>query len=823
MDKKDIVFRCWAKADELLKKIFLFSLSSVLSLSAMAQSTQPCVVKQYNQKEQKTPLPGVEVIVSNAGSSVSDNAGELTLAFRTLKPGDKVNLVSAKKNGFELMNTDAVEQWNIAADQRPFELVMVNSAFFAQLKARLKETSMESYRSKYDAAVKEIDALKRDAKISEQDYNRRLDELEAQYMNSLNNIDTYIDQFARIDLSEVSAEEQRILEMVDQGRIDEAVEAWDELDILNKLLQEKKAHKQLAEAEQAIREAKEQANENIGQLEVSLRNQIATLKLAGGKENYDKIGRILKENALADTTDVVAVLDYAGFALQQRDFIESERFNLMALRIFTERFNQAPDVYRASLAMAHNNLGYLFYCNHDYAKSEEYYLKALENCTILFSQNPDAYRLLLAKTQKNLGLLYCRIHDYVKSEECYLKALENYTVLFGQNPDAYRADWASTHHNLGGLYSDIHDYVKSEEYYLKALEDYTILFSQNPDAYRADLANIHNNLGLLYLHIHDYVKSEEFCQKALESYTELFNKNPDAYRADLARTQNNLAMHFYRIHNYAKSEEYYLKALEDYTILFSQNPDAYRAALAKTYNNLGRLYDTISDYAKSEECFQKALENYTILFGQNQDAYRGDLATTQNNLGHLLYINHDYAKSEEYYLKALENYTVLFNQNPDAYMADWTIVQNNLGALFCATHDYAKSEEFYLKALENYTILFKQNPDAYRTDFAAIHNNLGAHFFAIHDYAKSEEHYLKSLENFSVLFSQNPDAYRANMAEVCMVLMLIYGQEQKWEQFDDMLEQALAHCEELIPLDSQYQQVVEYLRRLKKQRSAQNE
>ena len=204
-----------------MRKLSISFLAALISFSALAQSTQPCVVKQYNQKEEKTPLPGVEVMVSNAGSTVSDNAGKLTLSFRTLKPGDKVNLVSAKKNGFELMNTDAVGQWNISTDQRPFELVMVNSDFFAQLKSRLKQTSTESYKSKYEKAVKEVEALKKAAKISEEDYYNKLDELEAQFMNSLNNIDTYIDQFARIDLSVVSAVEQRILEMVEEGNIDE--------------------------------------------------------------------------------------------------------------------------------------------------------------------------------------------------------------------------------------------------------------------------------------------------------------------------------------------------------------------------------------------------------------------------------------------------------------------------------------------------------------------------------------------------------------------------------------------------------------------------
>ena len=32
-----------------------------ITLTAFAQATQPCIVKQYNQKQQKTPTPDVLV------------------------------------------------------------------------------------------------------------------------------------------------------------------------------------------------------------------------------------------------------------------------------------------------------------------------------------------------------------------------------------------------------------------------------------------------------------------------------------------------------------------------------------------------------------------------------------------------------------------------------------------------------------------------------------------------------------------------------------------------------------------------------------------
>ena len=749
-----------------MKKIFLTLVIIVTALTAMAQATQPCVVKQYNQKQQKTPLAGVQVTVTNAGNTTSGADGRLTLTFRTLKPGDRVNLISAKKLGYEIFNKHAVEQWTITRGAA-FELVLVRSDYFAQLKGKLTQTSTDSYKAKYEQAVRELEKQKKAGKMKEAEYNQKLDELETNYKTQITNLDNYIDQFARIDLSEVSAEEQRILDMVEEGKIDEAVKAYEALDISGKLRQARENVKAIDEGIEKLEDKRNQELQAIADLKERQQREIATLKLAGGKENYDKVARMLKENALADTTDIDAVWEYASFAYNQKEFKKAERFYLICLN------GSKDNLYRQ------------------------------------------------AAFQNILGILYRDLHDYDKAEEFYLKALENRTQLFSQNPDAYRADLARTQNNLGFLYSDLHDYAKAEEYLLKALENKTLLFTQNPDAYRADLAGTQNNLGNLYKNLHDYAKAEEYYLKALKNKTLLFSQNPDAYRTDLAMTQNNLGNLYYNLHDYAKAEEYYLKALENRSLLFTQNPDAYRSSLADTQICLGNLYSNLHDYAKAEEYYLKALENKTLLFTQNPDAYRTDLAMIQNNLGNLYYNLPDYAKSEEYYLKALENYTELFRQNPDAYRATLATTQNNLGNLYKNLHDYAKAEVYYLKALENFTELFRQNPDAYRYELASTQHNLGILYKNLHDYAKAEEYYLKALENKTLLFAQNPNAYRASLAMTQWNLMLLFNSIENWEKFDDMLEMALNNYEELAQRNTRYQENVGNLRKLKEWRAAQ--
>ena len=150
-----------------MKKLFLTILVLATSLTAMAQATQPCVVKQYNQKQQKTPLAGVQVEVRGAQTATSAANGALSLQFATLKPGDRVPFRAATKAGYELMNKTAVEQWNISRDQKPFEIVLIESAYFTQLKGKLKQSSVDSYHEKYEKARADLEKLQKEGKLKE--------------------------------------------------------------------------------------------------------------------------------------------------------------------------------------------------------------------------------------------------------------------------------------------------------------------------------------------------------------------------------------------------------------------------------------------------------------------------------------------------------------------------------------------------------------------------------------------------------------------------------------------------------------------------------
>ena len=139
--------------------ILASALSTGLS-SLYAQTEQQVVVSEYKGKEQKTPLSGVSVTVLNAATSVSDQNGVAALRFRTMHPGDRVSVRRVVKNGYEIFNTQAVEQWNISPNH-PFQLILCQSNQLHELRSQYSRVASDSYARQYKAEQARLASEKR--------------------------------------------------------------------------------------------------------------------------------------------------------------------------------------------------------------------------------------------------------------------------------------------------------------------------------------------------------------------------------------------------------------------------------------------------------------------------------------------------------------------------------------------------------------------------------------------------------------------------------------------------------------------------------------
>lgn len=767
-----------------------------MTLSAWAQATQPCIVKQYNQKQPKTPLAGVEVMASNAGSTVSATDGSLTLSFRTLKPGDKVNLISAKKAGYEIFNTEAVAQWNISRNSAPFTLVLVKSEYMAQLKGNLTQSSTESYKAKYEKAVRDLERQKKEGKLKEDEYNRRYDELDASYQEQLKNLDNYIDQFARIDLSEVSAEEQRILDMVQEGKIEEAVKAYEELDITGKLRQARENKKALSEAKSKIEEEEKLQNQAIEELKAKQEREIATLKLAGGKDNYDKIAQLLKDNAMADTTDFEAVFKYAQFAYNQKDFNEAERFfkichnhchtdsstKLVLIGNFykdIQKYSEAEALYLSALERARedsdlvwedvamNNLGLLYYVTRKFDQAETYYLACLNYSTKMLEQETNTENIAsLASIQSNLGYLYTSKADSVKAENYLFSALKNYELACSQNPSKYRSELADMQIRIAKYYLhycktyDWNIYIpkddsimvtKAERFFNDALENYRQLYAQEPDNYSGGLSYCLSLMGRLYGFIEKPAMALPLYQESYDLENLRYKNNPKRYQRSLALSYNRMGNISLDMNDTVNAEKYYSAAFDIYEELYKESPNLYFDGMKTISKNLCNVYDAMGDTVNYEKLLMTRVKLGDEEYKNNpSDSYQA--VVRRKDLGRL-YIE----------LGRVEESKTMFNQ---AQQIDSTENANKnlaycysfLGEASTKIKDFKKAKDYYLAAIGYYKAYLQESgKNSINDNIGETHWLLGDCYWKEKDTVKAETHYLQSLKYYSILYQKDPN------------------------------------------------------------------
>lgn len=812
-----------------MKKVLLLLTMLLLTQAAISQVIQQKgVAYRYNGKQKRTPLGNVTI--SYAGNSRSVISGEengvFNLVLEGKKMGDRIGVVTVKKREMMVFNQQAVDEWNIRKE--PLTLILCNADEFERQKENLIAIGRSQAKKKYERQKAELEAKLNASEIKLAEYESALDKAYEDLELIQKNVSDYADLFARIDLSEVSAEEQRILDMVEEGKIDEAVKAYEELDISGKLRQAREKKKALSEAKTKIEEEENRQNQVIEELKAKQEREIATLKLAGGKENYDKIGRMLKENVLADTTDVNMAWKYATFANAQNQFDEAEQFlkmslqncrdeNLYKLQVWAGNFykqirkeTEAEFFYLAAIKtarehsdmgweiVAKNNLGDLYYNMLQFDKAGKYFLENLEYRVKLVEQDPSEENISsLALTQHNLGYLYASQGDTLKAEHFLFSALKNYEFLCERNPQKYRKRFASEQMKIAeyylkrgsldiffGIEMPIDGSVfltKADSFFNEALNNYRQLYSQDADKYRDYLSDCLNDMGKFYMFIRKTATAIPFFQEAYDLNTINFDYNPKRYQERQARSSYNMGVASEEMKDIVNAIKYYSSAFDIYGKLYKNYPDIYFDDYLTFCTKLCNLYENINDTIKYKKYINLRIElgdaEYNkdssrkyLSINSRKDLGRFYLQTGQVNEGKALFEIIHRMDSAEFVNKIFaESY-------------------KELGEASHKKKDYKKAEEQFLSAIEYYKAYYQEIGkngfyDINSENTGDVYFQLGKNYWMMKDTINAEKQYLQSLEYYrhvfilrktsneykvlaayTQLFELNPDAYRDSLA-----------------------------------------------------------
>lgn len=581
----------------------------------LAQSIQQGIVMEYNGEKQKTPLSNVSISVKNAARCISDQEGRFKLDFRTLHPGDKVEVRTIEKEGYVVFNQDAVDEWRVAKEESTFVIILCKDNRFKALKDKYYTIASESYARQKEAEEKYIADLLKKGKMQEEEYQQQLKAISDQYLDQLDNLDNYIDRFARIDLSELDQEERSIIEMVQHGQIDEAIKAYDSMGIMEKMDMVNRQSSEASNAIQALQKKVDEAEAQKIKLYAMVKNQIALLKLKGGRESFQRIEQMQEEAAskLSQYPDVV--MDCIDFYTDQGNSTKTIQWCEVYLkfdsirvdqRVFVESCLSASlfNIGEAEAAIEHNQRSLNLIPESEAVKSSRSFFRYL-NAMILQGG------LLWGVNRPDESIKYLS-RAVTLCDSVY--ALDTTAVVIKQYKTAAQFRWIVTL-CAGDRYQEAYDLGINALKFLEAEAD------QGNEFWMIRYGRMLNQVINISIELGIQDSNVELMDKTREIWKKLYDKNPQAHVSDYADVWRRYLHYNYKHQNYEKC----LEILEQEIVLRNeacQNPgDIDSEFLAICYRNIGHFSAYLGNAQRAEENLKKALEIQQSLADKHYDTH----------------------------------------------------------------------------------------------------------------------------------------------------------------------------------------------------------
>lgn len=275
------------------QKFYILFCIIVLSISGIsAEVIENGFVKEYRGKDTKNPLPGVELMIVGAQSTVSDVNGKFCLRFATMKPGEKINYTEIYKEGYVIFNKDALDAWRISNNGKPFTLVMCRESEFRRLKKKFYGIIEKSYYDEFLKQKEQVDRLYRES----MQYQTKIQEIEREYETKMSNINAYVELFSRIDLNEMDSVEMQALNFMETGMIEDAIRTYEELQLSRQMNRQMSKWDAAEEMHRAAQGMESDAQADLIMLVGKFQKQISLYRMGGRDYNgkrYDMIDDLI--------------------------------------------------------------------------------------------------------------------------------------------------------------------------------------------------------------------------------------------------------------------------------------------------------------------------------------------------------------------------------------------------------------------------------------------------------------------------------------------------------------------------------------------------
>lgn len=212
---------------------------------AEAQVVQRGVVLEMNSGNR--PLAGVEIRATGAAPSDSDQEWQFVLSFVSSLPGDPLLLDGVYKKGFEMVNREKVDNWNLSSDA-VLKIVLGRTEMIDALRKKYYQIGVSASEREYHAALVELETRRKLQRLTDEEYVRRVDSLSQVQVTLKRRLEVYAMRFARLNRDELERTEQQALELLDKGDMEGAIRLYESMHT-DSVLAQRVAGRQAADAD----------------------------------------------------------------------------------------------------------------------------------------------------------------------------------------------------------------------------------------------------------------------------------------------------------------------------------------------------------------------------------------------------------------------------------------------------------------------------------------------------------------------------------------------------------------------------------------------
>lgn len=515
----------------------VLSLHCVCTDAVWGQVVAHGVIKEYRGADEKVPLPGVTVQVQNAANAVSDSTGSFALNFRTLHAGDLVTVRRIEKQGYEIFNKEALEQWIISGNAKViFTIVMCPTKKFKLMRDTYERAASANYEAQFQKEKAKLAQRRQEGSITNDQYEKGVQKASAALQQSKTQASAVAEKFSRIDLSEVSKTEREVISMVQEGKI-----------------------------QQAILTAEERGD---------MMHMAELYMLAGGVENMEKADSLLRRTAWSDTTQTQSMMKFADFAYLQADWSESRiAYEIVLRHVGNNIFVRAWASHRLSLSYIQLGL---------YQEAQNELNRAMADIDSLYRMDAERWKMDQLSVRLSLATLQNALGQHDKACETLTSLCDSCLTFLAQDSTQQEVlrQLVQVENQLGDVYEALKNYSMAQKTLQSAL-----MRTKNLEKSELERAGICNSLGHLYFTTGHPKEAETRYKQSERMLLPLMARNPQGVMPLLARCYYNL----YRLcisqeERKEEAERYQKTAIIQYGILAERQPATYQCMLDSLKN-----------------------------------------------------------------------------------------------------------------------------------------------------------------------------------------------------------------------------------------------